>query len=85
MYELLIGLGIPAAAAAVAVIRYLWKKEKCFIILKQKVEELSKSDEGSSDTHDGFETRLKQIEENQIKNEVYLKLLLDNAKISYKD
>jgi len=81
--EIAVAIGIPAVAAAIGVIRYLWKKEKCFTILKNKVEQLTKHDVGSLDTHEGFESRLDLIEKVQAKNQIYLKLLLDNAKIKY--
>ena len=63
-WEVLIGIGIPAAAASVAVIRHLWNKSKCFIILKQKVEQLTSHDEGASNTHSDLYDKVNKIERN---------------------
>ena len=60
-WEIIAGVGIPATAAAIAIIRHLWNKSKCFIILKQKVEELSKSDQGSSETHGDLYEKYNEI------------------------
>ncbi len=59
-----VGVGIPAGAAAIAVIRHFWNKSKCFIILKEKVEQLAKDDAGSSDTHSDLYDKVNKIERN---------------------
>ena len=51
--------------------------------MKAKINQLTKADGDSSETHVDFDYRLDQIEKRQLKNEIYLKLLLDNAKIKY--
>jgi len=83
--ELSIGIGVPLSALAIAIGRYFWKKEKCFIAMKTKIDELSRNDKGASEDHDGYEERLKLIEENQQKWIIYLKLLLKDRKIDYSD
>lgn len=82
--EIGIGIGIPLAGLAIAVGRYLWKKEKCFIALKNAVNVLTSHDEGSDDRDVVFDHRLTNIEQKQTKTEIYLKLLLDHSKIPYK-
>jgi len=84
-YTLFTSVIIPLGAVAVFAIRYLWKKEKCFIILKNKIESLTRHDASSGETHEGFDERLDEIERKQNKNETYLKLLMDNAGIKYND
>jgi len=81
--EIGIGVGIPLAGLTIAVGRYLWKKEKCFIALKNAVNVLTSHDQGSDDLHEGFDERLTNIEQKQTKTEIYLKLLLDHSKIPY--
>ncbi len=73
MWELAVAIGIPAAGAMIAYARYAWKKSQCFIALQNKVNNMQDHDE-----------RLDNIEENQKKWIIYLKLLLDDRKIAYK-
>ncbi len=63
-WELLVGLGIPATGAMIAIIRHLWNKSKCFVILKQKIEQLTDHDEGASDTHSDLYDKVNKIEKN---------------------
>ena len=63
-WELLVAVGIPATGAMIAIIRHFWNKSKCFIILKQKVEELTDHDEGSSETHSNLYEKVNKIERN---------------------
>ncbi len=81
--ELMIGVGVPSAFGVAAAIRYFLKKEKCFTLLKAKVEELAEHDGDSNETHKDYDYRLDIIERNQSKNEIYLKLLLDKFDIPY--
>lgn len=74
---------IPATGISLAVIRYFWNKEKCFLTMKNKIDELSKHDVGASEDHDGYEERLAKIETNQQKWIIYLKLLLKDRNIPY--
>ena len=83
MWEIAIAVGIPAVGVAIAGGRYLWKKEKCFIALQNAVKTLMNHDVGSDDLHIGFDERLTNIEDKQIKQEIYLKLLLDHSEIPY--
>jgi len=80
-----IAIAVPAIATAIGVIRYFWKKEKCFIAMKNKIIELSEHDGEATEEHNGYEERLKIIEENQVKWIIYLKLLLKDRKIDYSD
>ncbi len=78
MWELIVGIGVPAFAGIVAVTKYI-------IDMKAKIRELSKHDESSVDIHSEYDERLKIIEENQIKWIIYLKLLLKDRNIDFSD
>ena len=43
-WEWIIGIGIPAVAAAGGVIRYFWKKEQCFVKMANKIKALDEHD-----------------------------------------
>lgn len=53
---------IPLTAAAVFVARYFWKKEKCFALMKRKIDELSEAESGSDELHDDYGNRLTALE-----------------------
>lgn len=54
--------GIPLVGAAVFVARYFWKKEKCFTLMKTKIDELSKAESGADEIHDEYGNRLTALE-----------------------
>jgi hypothetical protein len=81
--EIGLAIAVPGTAAAIGVIRYFWKKEKCFIAMRNKIDELSRSDGDSDETHTDFDYRMKVIETNQQKWIIYLKLLLKDRNIPY--
>ena len=83
MWEILIAVGLPLSGAAIWTVRYFWKKEQCFIALANKIKELTDHDKGSVVDHDGYEGRLTNIERNQDKWIIYLKLLLRHNKIPF--
>ncbi len=70
--EIGLAIGIPATGAFVVYVRYVWRKEQCFIALQNKVKSMSDHDE-----------RLDKIEKRQAKNEIYLKLLLRHNNIPF--
>lgn len=81
--EIFLAIFIPGIGAAAAIVKYFWKKEKCFLAMKTKINSLSKSDKNSIEVHDDIEDRLNGFESRQSKNEIYLKLLLDKFEIKY--
>ena len=81
--EIGLAILIPGCGAAIALGRYFWKKEKCFLLMQETINQLTKNDGDSSETHTDFDYRLTEIEKRQQKNEIYLKLLLDHSKIKY--
>ena len=83
MWEIAVALGIPAVGALYAFARHLHNKGICFTLMQNRLNTLTEHDEGSDDLHMGFERRLDKIELRQAKNEIYLKLLLDDRKIPY--
>ena len=82
--EIGLGVGIPTAGLAIAVGKYFWKKEKCFTEMKNKIDELSKSDGNSMETHGDFNFRLKILENDAIEIKIYLRQLLTKMDIPYK-
>jgi hypothetical protein len=83
-WEWIIGLGIPSLAAALGIIRYFWKKEKCFINMRNKINELSNHDGESSETHNDFDSRLKMLENDSIEIKIYLQQILTKLEIPFK-
>ncbi len=77
---LIIGVLSPSS---VFIARYFWRKERCFTALQSLVNKLTESDKSSDDTHVTLTREIKEIKNKQTKNEIYLKLLLDNAGIKY--
>lgn len=83
MLEWIVGLGIPTVGGIIAVTKYI-------LDMKSKIKELSAHDESSIDVHTNYEERLQLIESNQVKfdkrqvkNEIYLRLLLDDRGIKH--
>ena len=74
--ETMLSVMIPLSGAAVFVIRYFWKKEKCFTLMKAKIDELSKADTGSNKLHDEYGNRITALESK-------MDLLLNHFKIKF--
>jgi len=53
---------IPLTGAMIIIARYFWKKEKCFALMKRKIDELSKAESGSDKLHDDYGNRLTALE-----------------------
>jgi len=83
-WEWIIGLGIPAVAAAGGIIRYFWKKEQCFVKMANKIKALDEHDVSSVSTHGDFDNRLKNLEDDAIEIKIYLRQLLTKMDIPYK-
>lgn len=83
MWEFAVALGIPAVGALYAFARHLHKKGICFTIMQNKINTLSDHDEGSNDLHQNLQKRMNIFEIRQSKNEIYLKLILDDMNIEY--
>jgi len=82
--EIILSILIPLTGTGVFVIRYFWKKEKCFTLMKQKIDELSKSESGSHDTHGNLYTQMNDQGNRITALEVKMDLLLDHFKIKSK-
>lgn len=59
--EIIIAIAAILAPAVLMIIRYLWKKEKCFILMKKKIDELSESESGSHTTHEEFYQKIDEL------------------------
>jgi len=75
---------IPLTGAAVFVARYFWKKEKSFTLMKTKIDELSKAESGSHDTHGNLYTQMNDQGNRITALEVKMDLLLDHFNIKFK-
>jgi len=62
--NILIAFGIIVTPITVLSVRFWIKREKCFTVLEQKVDNLSIRDEGSTDTHKEIFDRLNSIDKN---------------------
>jgi len=78
-----LAVGIPAVGAALAIVRYFWKKEKCFIAMKNKIDELSKHDGDSLKTHNEYDLEIRDIQDKQQEMSIYVKLILKKLDIPY--
>ena len=67
--EIIVGVLIPCSVGVIGLIRYFWKKEQCFIALKNKIVELSEQDKNSIGIHTSHEeAMLKDIEKHGVKD-----------------
>lgn len=58
--EIILSVIIPLGGTGLFVIRYFWKKEKCFTLMKQKIDDLSESESGSHDTHGSLYSKMNE-------------------------
>jgi hypothetical protein len=81
--DVLVVIMPPLVALTVFAGRYFWKKEKCFLTMKNKINSLSEHDDDSIDKHNGFDERLTKIETKQNEGMIYLKMVLKKMDIPY--
>ncbi len=81
--EIILAILIPLIPVVGMLIRYFWKKEQCFILMKQKIEQLSKSESGSHDTHGDFYEKFDEYGNRLTSLEAKMDLILDNLKIKF--
>lgn len=82
--EIILAIMIPLVPTGAMVIRYFWKKEKCFTLMKQKIDALSKSDSDSDGTHGDFTTKINDQGNRITAVETKVNMLLDHFKIEYR-
>ena len=89
-WEVLTGIGIPSIIAAIGMVKFFHKKEKCFTEMKHKIDSLTRHDNSANDIHNTLEKRILELEDNQksfgAKQELqagYMRLILDHLKIPY--
>lgn len=58
--EIILSIIIPLGGTCLFVIRYFWKKEKSFTLMKHKIDELYKSELGSHNTHGKLHTKMEE-------------------------
>jgi len=81
--EIILAILIPLVPVSGMLIRYFWKKEKCFILMKQKIEELSESDSDSHDIHGDFYKKIDDQGNRITSLESKLNLLLNHFGIDF--
>jgi len=81
--EIVIAILVPTIPVGIMLIRYFWKKEKCFTLMKQKIDDLSKAESGSHDTHGDFYEKFDEYGNRLTELETKMDLILDNFKIKY--
>ncbi len=74
--ETMLSIVIPLSGASLFIIRYFWKKEKCFTLMKHKIDDLSAADTGSNKIHDEYGNRITALESK-------MDLLLNHFKIKF--
>jgi len=79
--EIIIGALVPAVTVGIFVIRYFWKKEKCFTLLKQKIDDLSKESSNAQDIHNTLHEKINDLGDRTIKLETKMDLILDHFDI----
>jgi len=81
-WEILIGFGIPAIVAMVGGLRYFWSKEKLFIEMKNKINQLSDDNSSSSNIHDTLYQKYNDVSNRLSNVEGKLALICKHFKIS---
>jgi len=79
--EIILAIVIPLIPLAGVLIRYFWKKEKCFALMKQKIDDLSKSESGSHETHGDFYEKFEEYGNRLTSLETKMDLIIENFKI----
>ena len=82
--EVILSIIIPLGGTSLFVIRYFWKKEKCFILMQQKIEELSKSESGSEETHGTLYSIMNKHGDRILALETKMDLIIDHFNIKSK-
>ena len=59
--EIIIGLGIPACAAAGFVIRHFIRKEKCFALMQQRLEHLEEENASGKKSHKELYEKIDEV------------------------
>jgi hypothetical protein len=83
-WEILIPVALASAVSAWRIIKYFTKKEICFGILKNKVNQLDELASKSSDTHGDIYEEIGELRTNHATLESKLDLLLEHFNLSKK-
>jgi len=75
---------IPSTAVAAFIIRYFWKKDICFKLMKKTINDLSKSEEGSHGTHGKLYEKINDLGIRITKLEVKMDLFINHFNIKPK-
>lgn len=74
--EVIVGIIAPLVGTGAYIVRYLWKKEKCFTLMKQKIDDLSKSEDTSHDTHETLYEKINKLGNRTIALETKMDLII---------
>ena len=79
--EVILSILAPLITVGAVAIRYSWKKEQCFTLMKQKIEELSKSEDTSHNTHGTLYEKISELENRATALETKMDLIIDHFEI----
>ena len=82
-YNLILAVAVPISIFLIGIGRHFWKKEKCFTKMANTIKRLEAQERDDTEKHDGYDERLKALEDDAIQIKIYLKLLLDKEGIKY--
>lgn len=81
--ELVVAISFSLIPVGIIIIRYFWKKAESFTLMKQKIEDLSKSDSGSENIHDELHAEMNKYGNRITAVETKLDILLNHFDIKY--
>jgi len=79
--EILLGIIIPLTGTGIFIVRYFWKKEQSFSLMKQKIDGLSRI--GVHDTHGIIYGKINEQGNRITALETKMNLLLEHFKIKF--
>jgi len=82
--EIIIGVLIPSIGGIIFVIRYFWKKEKCFTLMQQKINEVSDQDKLDSTNYEILKNTMNGIENRTTALESKIDLVINHFDINNK-
>ncbi len=83
--EVIAGVFMPIVVIGTCIIRYLWKKEKCFTLMKKTLDDLSKESSGSRNTHETLHHKINKLENRTSILETRMDLIITHFDIKPQD
>jgi len=79
--EIILAIVGPLIGIGIIIFRYLWKKEQCFTLNKEKIDNLSEKELKSDETHKEFTEKINDNGERISKLEGKVDLMIDHFNI----